>query len=104
MEGMRMTRKYVAEMLMDRIAASKIYNGDAYTDHDPLDYYLKGKTHYMLHADTARELEGMLRMLDQRGEEYLYGYVKYVYLAPLHLQKRKRGIRKLAAANHNAGK
>ena len=90
MEGMKMPRRYVAEMLMDRIAASKIYNGKAYTDHDPLEYYLKGKHHYMLHEDTARELEGMLRMLDQRGEEYLYRYVKNVYLAPLHVRRRGR--------------
>ena len=37
----------------------------------------------MLHPKTEREIEGLLRMLDQRGEEYLYGYVKNVYLAPL---------------------
>ena len=88
-EGMRMPRRYVAEMLMDRIAASKVYNGENYTDHDPLEYFLKGKAHYMLHPKTEREIEGLLRMLDQRGEEYLYGYVKNVYLAPLHRDFRK---------------
>lgn len=84
-----MPRRYVAEMLMDRIAASKVYNGENYTDHDPLEYFLKGKAHYMLHPKTEREIEGLLRMLDQRGEEYLYGYVKNVYLAPLHRDFRK---------------
>ena len=84
-----MPRRYVAEMLMDRIAASKIYNGENYTDHDPLEYFLKGKAHYMLHPKTEREIEGLLRILDQRGEEYLYGYVKHVYLAPLHRDFRK---------------
>ena len=88
-EGMRMPRRYVAEMLMDRIAASKVYNGENYTDHDPLEYFLKGKAHYVLHPKTEREIEGLLRMLDQRGEEYLYGYVKNVYLAPLHRDFRK---------------
>ena len=80
MEGMRMPRKYVAEMLMDRIAASKVYNGDAYTDHDPLEYFLKGKAHYMMHPKTEKELEGLLRILDQRGEEYLYWYVRHRFL------------------------
>ena len=88
-EGVRMPRRYVAEMLMDRIAASKTYNGENYTDHDPLEYFLKGKSHYMFHPKTEREIEGLLRMLDQRGEEYLYGYVKNVYLAPLHRDFRK---------------
>lgn len=90
MAGMRMPRKYVAEMLMDRIAASKIYNGEKYTDHDPLEYYLKGRHHYMMHPDTERELEGMLRMLDQKGEDYLYGYIKNVYLAPGKFQRFRK--------------
>ena len=81
-EGVRMPRRYVAEMLMDRIAASKVYNGENYTDHDPLEYFLKGKAHYMLHPKTEREIEGLLRMLDQRGEEYLYGYVKTCLSGP----------------------
>ncbi len=38
-----MPRKYVAEMLMDRIAASKTYRGSAYKDSDPLAYYKKCK-------------------------------------------------------------
>lgn len=80
MTGMRMPRKYVAEMLMDRIAASKIYNGEKYTDHFPLEYYEKGKHHYMMHPETERELEKLLRILDKKGEDYLYGYVKNVYL------------------------
>lgn len=88
-EGVQMPRRYVVEMLMDRIAASKIYNGENYTDHDPLEYFLKGKAHYMLHPKTEWEIEGLLRILDQRGEEYLYGYVKHVYLAPLHRDFRK---------------
>lgn len=82
MEGMKMPRTYVVEMLMDRIAASKTYKGDAYKDSDPLEYYLKGKHHYMMHPETARELEGMLRILADRGERTLYAYVRRVYLSP----------------------
>lgn len=80
MTGMRMPRKYVAEMLMDRIAASKIYNGANYTDSFPLQYYLKGRHHYMMHPETEKELEMLLRMLDKRGEKYLYRYVRNTYL------------------------
>lgn len=84
MAGVRMPRKYVAEMLMDRIAASKVYNGKAYTDQDPLKYYLRGKNHYMMHPQTAKELEGLLRILDKRGEKELFRFVKTRYLKRIH--------------------
>lgn len=80
MGGMRMPRKYVAEMLADRIAASKVYNKGSYTRHDPLNYYLKGKAHYMIHPQTAKELEFLLRYLDKYGEEACFRYVKHCYL------------------------
>ena len=80
MAGVKMPRKYVAEMLMDRIAASKVYNGAAYTDSFPLAYYLKGKNHYLMHPDTAKELEGLLRILDKKGEAALYRFVRTRYL------------------------
>ena len=35
--------KYVVEMLMDRIAASKVYNKERYTDASPWEYYAKGR-------------------------------------------------------------
>ena len=81
MVGMKMPKKYVAEMLMDRIAASKIYNGEKYTDQDALNYYLRGKKHYMMHPQTSKELEEMLIMLAEKGEEELYRYVREEYLA-----------------------
>lgn len=80
MEGMKMPKKYVAEMLMDRMAASKVYNKGHYTDHDPLAYYLRGKHHYMMHRETAAQLEMLLRLLDEQGEEALFSYVKNVFL------------------------
>ena len=40
LEGMKMPVNYVVEMFLDRIAASKVYRGTAYTDRDPLDYFL----------------------------------------------------------------
>lgn len=80
MAGMRMPRNYVAEMLVDRIAASKVYNGAKYSDGFPLQYYLRGKRNYMMHPETQKELEKLLRILEKRGEAYLFFYVKNVYL------------------------
>lgn len=80
LQAVEMPRKYVAEMLMDRICASKNYNKESYTQHDPLSYFEHGKSHYLLHPQTEKELHGMLRMLDQKGEEYLFHFVKEYYL------------------------
>lgn len=80
LQPVQMPRKYVAEMLMDRICASKNYNKEAYTRHDPLAYFERGRGHYLLHPQTSRELHGMLRILDARGEEELVRFVKEYYL------------------------
>lgn len=80
LEGMKMPRKYVVEMLIDRMAASKVYNGDAYTDHDSLAYYMKGKNHYLMHPETSRQLETLLHILDEKGEKVLFRYIKKNFL------------------------
>ena len=78
--AVQMPRRYVAEMLMDRIAASKTYLKDDYTQHAPLSYFLKGRGRPLMHPQTAKELERMLRILDQRGERELYRFVRDYYL------------------------
>ena len=72
---MKMPLKYVNEMIMDRIAASKVYEGKAYTQHSPLAYYEKGKDAYMIHKDTRALLEYILHMLDEKGEEKTFAYI-----------------------------
>jgi hypothetical protein len=80
LQPVQMPRNYVAEMLMDRICASKNYNKENYTRHDPLAYFEQGKSHYLMHPQTEKELHGMLKILDQRGEEELIRFVKEYYL------------------------
>lgn len=74
--GMRMPERYVVEMFCDRVAASKIYNKDKYTDRYALDYYLKGKGHYIIHEDSERLLYKLLVMLAEKGEDYTFAYIK----------------------------
>ena len=74
--GQKMPVKYVYEMFMDRIAASKIYEGKSYTQHSPLEYYEKGKDSYMIHPETRALLEYMLHMLDEKGEEFTFAYMR----------------------------
>ena len=73
---MKMPNRYVAEMMMDRMAASKIYNGKNYTQHEPLSYYEKGKDSYMIHDETRALLEHLLHLLDQQGEEAVFAYIR----------------------------
>lgn len=68
--------RYVIEMFMDRIAASKVYNKGHYTDSDPLTYFLRGKNQTWIHPKTVRQLEILLRMLAKQGEEETFAYIR----------------------------
>jgi hypothetical protein len=78
--GMKMPIRYVAEMFIDRVSASKNYNKEKYTDACPLEYYQKGKGAYMIHPDTEALLEYLLTMLAVRGEKETFSFVKYKLL------------------------
>ena len=79
--GMPMPRKYIAEMIMDRISASRTYHPETYTDASPLEYFLKGKDRlWFIHPDTSAQIEYLLRMLAVKGEEKTLWYIKHVYL------------------------
>ncbi|MDD2979064.1 MAG: DUF5662 family protein [Hespellia sp.] len=80
MTGMKMPVRYVVEMFLDRIAASKNYKGKEYTDSSPLGYFNHGKGHYLMHPETEALLESLLRMLAEKGEEETLEYVKQVVL------------------------
>lgn len=88
--GVPMPRRYIVEMVMDRISACRNYNGDTYTDAAPLEYFLKNKDRlWFMHKTTKRELEGLLRMLSEQGEEKTFAYIRQVYL-PGGKRKRRR--------------
>ena len=80
MTGMKMPLKYVNEMIMDRIAASKIYMKDKYTDTSPLEYYLHGIAGDWMHKDTRALLEELLYMLAADGEEKTFDYIRNTVL------------------------
>lgn len=76
MTGMRMPVKYVVEMFIDRISASKNYQKEKYTDRSPLEYYERGRGHYMLHEESRALLEELLQMLAEEGEERTFEYIR----------------------------
>lgn len=100
----RMPNKYLAEMYMDRVAASKIYNKEKYTNDFPLNYFMKGKNHTAIEEHTKAELEKLLVMLAKKGEEYTESYIRNVILenhpgavlAEVIYQIKKRSKKKLS--------
>lgn len=71
-----MPLKYVVEMFCDRVAASKIYKGAAYTDACAWEYYAPKKDRLPMHPKTAALLEEWLLMLKDKGEEVTFAHIK----------------------------
>ena len=75
-----MPKKYIAEMVMDRIAASKVYMGKNYTDASPLQYYYRGTDKAPIHEETRKILLDILNMLAEKGEKETFRYVRKTLL------------------------
>ena len=75
-EPVEMPYNYVAEMFCDRLAASKIYNGKKYTDRSPLEYFEYRKPHKSINLKTRDEIEELLVMNAEKGEEETFRYIK----------------------------
>ncbi|MBQ1274147.1 MAG: DUF5662 family protein [Cellulosilyticum sp.] len=75
-EPVKMPLNYVIEMFCDRVAASKIYMKDQYTNQSPLEYFLNAKHRIQIHPETSALLERLLRMLAKEGEEKTFAYIK----------------------------
>ena len=76
MGGVKMPVKYAVEMFCDRVAASRTYRKELYTDRDPFDYYDRSRDHYMLHPETRVLLETLLLKLRDEGEEATFAYIR----------------------------
>ena len=72
----KMPYNYLIEMFCDRVAASKIYKGADYTQHHPLEYFENGKKNRLIHPETSLELEYLLRMLSEKGEEETFRFIR----------------------------
>ncbi len=75
-EPVKMPLRYVKEMFCDRVAASKIYYGNSYTDDMPLAYFEKGKHCRAIHPETSELIEHLLTMLKEKGEKETFRYIR----------------------------
>ena len=78
MEAVKMPLIYVCEMFCDRVAASKVYMGSKYTDKAPLEYFYRGEATRIIHPDTSKLLEKLLKMLADEGEDYTFAYIRHI--------------------------
>ena len=72
----QMPAKYLAEMVCDRVGASKVYKGKNYTQSSPLEYYTTRKDMHFMHPETARQLEYFLTVLAEKGEKQMFSELK----------------------------
>ena len=76
LKGMNMPTKYVVEMFIDRMSASKNYLKEKYTQRSALEYYEARKDYYILHTESRELLEFLLNKLCDEGEENTLKYIK----------------------------
>lgn len=76
LEPVKMPDVYIFEMFCDRVAASKTYNKEKYTDSMPLAYYERAKHRRLIEKETAAKLEFLLTMLAEKGEDETFRYIR----------------------------
>lgn len=75
-----MPRRYLAEMVIDRIAASKVYHGKAYQPADPYLHFQKSSEKSLMHPQTQRQLCVLLEMLRDQGEAATFQFIRQTVL------------------------
>ena len=76
----RMPDRYIAEMVADRVAASRTYRGSQYQQTDAFEYYRLGQGRLPLHPYTQEKLEFFLQMIAEKGENATFDYIRTVFL------------------------
>lgn len=77
LEPVPMPEIFIFEMFCDRVAASKTYNKEKYTNNMPIEYFLRAKHTRIIHPDTAHKLEFLLTMLRDKGEDYTFRFIRH---------------------------
>lgn len=75
-EAVPMPRRYLAEMVADRIAACKVYEGEKYTPESALRYLMRSREKDLMNLQTRRELEYLLTKLRDEGETETFRYIR----------------------------
>lgn len=78
-----MPTQYLVEMVMDRIAACKVYKGKDYHDGSALEYLEQSRDTGLMHPETRAKLCFLLTMLRDQGEKETFRFIRQVVLRGL---------------------
>lgn len=84
-----MPSRYLVEMLCDRLAASKIYLKDKYTNEAPFDYYYSHKDENQFNQATRVMLQYSLATLANDGEEEFFALMHRILKEDKNIRKGK---------------
>lgn len=76
---MPMPFRYMLESTIDRIAASKIYNKERYTDSDPYDFFTHSLEYPTISPLTSSQISELLLYLKENGEEKALAHYRDLY-------------------------
>ena len=100
-KAVEMPVRFAAEMFCDRVAASKIYKGDSYTDRSALEYFSAGdKTRRFINENTSALLESWLTTLADKGEDAAFAEVRAAVSASKAEKKAAKAAEKQNRRQH----
>lgn len=71
-----MPYRYLVESVCDRVAACKIYQKEDYRQESSLNYFLQGGAKELMSYNTGKEMERLLRLIADHGEEEAFKLIK----------------------------
>ena len=87
----KMPARFLVEMFCDRLAASKIYKGEQYTDQATLEYFQNStaRKNGGLHPETERQLMQLLEILAKEGEPAAFAAARALLKAEKQQKKKE---------------
>ena len=80
MVPVRMPKRYLIEMFMDRLAASKVYQKEKYAADSALIYFEMSMDRILMHPETKKELHALLKLYAAYGETKTFRFIRERYL------------------------
>lgn len=77
-----MPDNYIKEMFCDRVAASKIYNKENYSNKAPLLYLVNSTAKEKMHPETYGKILFLLKMLAEQGEAKTLAFIRKIKVIP----------------------
>lgn len=77
--SLEMPLNYCLESVLDKIAASKVYKKDKYTDSSPYEFFYNSYERNAMNKSTSKQILYLLEYLKDNGEKNTLEYIKNIY-------------------------